>query len=313
MVQDGKRVASGDPIPDYFPAVIDKALFQRVQAAVSERRYEKGGKGSGGRKGWGFPNLFLGLGKCADCGATLIYESAGGRTKNRRILVCGAANRNQGGCTNRKHHSYLNVEAELIRTLSLLDFSQLLATPRANFDRGAELAAEINERVDQQRRLLESFTSKTPDIVLQRVATLEAEIANLRGELRAHNDKTGIAEALRDRDNHVEFLNLIARMNTDIGDGRFSLRAKLAQEFRRLIGEMIGDQTGITVRLKPAPHQRIEFRFEDHAVRWMTLWSREWSHPDYPANEMRPLWTLTRDRLFGDSDLTGLFSQFTAA
>jgi hypothetical protein len=311
MVQDGKRVASGDPIPGYFPAVIDKALFQRVQAAVSERRYERGGKGSGGRKGWGFPNLFLGLGKCADCGATLIYESAGGRTKNRRILVCGAANRNQGGCTNRKQHFYPNVEAELIRTLSLLDFSRLLATPQANFDRGAELTAEINERVDQQRRLLESFTSKTPDIVLQRVATLEAEIANLRGELRAHNDKAGSAEALRDRDNHAEFLNLIARMDTDIGDGRFALRAKLAQEFRRLIGEMTGDHTGITVRLKPAPHQRIEFRFEDHAVRSMTLWSREWSHPDYPANAMRPLWTLTRDRLFG-GELIGMFGQFTA-
>jgi len=310
MVQDGKRVASGDPIPDYFPAVIDKALFQRVQAAVSERRYERSGKGSGGRKGWGFPNLFLGLGKCVECGATLIYESAGGRTKNRRILVCGAANRNQGGCTNRKQHFYPNVEAELIRTLSLLDFSRLLATPRANFDRGAELTAEINERVDQQRRLLESFTSKTPDIVLQRVASLEAEIADLRAELRAHNDKAGIAEASGDRDNHAEFLTLISQMN-DGKDDRFALRAKLAQEFRRLIGEMVGDQTGLTVRLKPAPHQRIEFRFEDHAVRSMTLWSREWTHPDYPANAMRPLWTLTRDRLFG-GELIGMFGQFTA-
>jgi hypothetical protein len=31
------------------------------------------------------------------------------------------------------------------------------------------------------------------------------------------------------------------------------------------------------------------------------------------ANDMRPLWKLKREQLFGDSDLIGLFSQFTAA
>jgi len=313
-VVNGKRVPFGDPIPEHFPAVIDKTLFRRVQAAIAGRRYEPGGKGSGGRKGRGYPNLFLGLGVCAECGEPLVYESAGGSRKNRRTLVCGAAMRNHGGCTNRKQHFYPAVESELIGTLSLLDFSRLIATPRPNFDRGAELTAEINERIDQQRRLLESFTSKTPEVVLQRVAKLEGEIAELRAELHEHNEKAGIAEALRDCDNHAEFLKLIARMNSDMGeDERFTLRTKLAQEFRRVIREMVGDQTGITVRLKPAPHQRIELRFEDHAIRSMTLWSREATHPDYPSNDLRQIWSLTRDQLFGTSDLIGLFGQFTAA
>src|SRR6266851_8677493 len=286
-----------------------RRCFGAFRQRINERRYERGGKGSGGRKGWGFPNLFLGLGKCVECGATLTYESAGGRRKNRRTLVCSAAIRNQGGCTNRKQHFYPAVESELIRTLSLLDFSRLIATPRANFDRGAELSSEINERLDQQRRLLESFTSKTPEIVLQRVATLGTEIGDLRAELRAHNEKAGIAEALQDRDNYAEFLNLITRMSADMGeDERFALRARLAQEFRRLIDEMVGDETGITVRLKPAPHQRIEFRLEDHAIQSMTVWSREASHPEYPANAMRPFWSLTRDELFGGADLIGMFA-----
>src|SRR5262249_39235432 len=150
------------------------------------------------------------------------------------------------------------------------DFSGLIAAPRPNFDRGAELTAEIRERVDQQRRLLESFTSKTPATVLERVARLEAEIADLQTQLRRHNEKAEIAEALRNRDNHTEFLNLIARMNADMGEEeRFTLRAKLAQEFRRLIDEMVGDKIGITIRLKPAPHQKIEFRFEGGAIKSM--------------------------------------------
>ena len=79
-------------------------------------------------------------------------------------------------------------------------------------------------------------------------------------------------------------------MNTDMTeDERFMLRAKLAQEFRRIIAEMIADETGITVRLKPALHQRIEFRLDGNAVAKMTVWSREMIHPDYPANPMRPL------------------------
>jgi hypothetical protein len=35
---DGKRVPDGEPIKGYFPAVVDQALFHRVQFAKSQRR-----------------------------------------------------------------------------------------------------------------------------------------------------------------------------------------------------------------------------------------------------------------------------------
>src|ERR1700687_2237449 len=115
----------------------------------------------------------------------------------------------------------------MIRTLSLLDFSRLISKPRTNFDRGAELTGEINEHLDQQRRLLEAFTSKTPQIVLDRIATLETEIADFRAELRENIEKAAITQTLRDRDDHAEFLSLVGRMNTDMNeDERFMLRAK---------------------------------------------------------------------------------------
>src|SRR5260370_21542076 len=87
---------------------------------------------------------------------------------------------------------------------------------------------------------------------------------------------------------------------------------RTAQELGRLIDEMVGDEGGIRIGVKPAPNQRIEFGFEGHAVKSMTIWSREAMHPDFPKNPMRELITWPREVLFGDSDLIGLFSQFTA-
>ena len=205
VAEDDKRVQNGDPIRDYYPAVISKKIFLRVQAAIRDRRYEEGGKGSGGRKGWGYPNLFLGLGACAECGAPLIYESGGGRKKNRHTLVCGAAIRNHGGCSNSKQHFYPSVESELVQALGLFDYSRLVPTPEANHDRGAELTAEITDRVETQHQLLATFRAKMPAAVLERVAELETEIETLRAELRSDNDNLGIVEALRTWDRHAEF------------------------------------------------------------------------------------------------------------
>jgi hypothetical protein len=208
---------------------------------------------------------------------------------------------------------YPFVESELVQALSLFDYSRLVQTPEANHDRGAELTAEIADRVERQHQLLATFTAKMPGAVLERVTELETEIEALRVELRSHNDNLGMIEASRTRDRYAEFVWLIERMNTDMSDDeRFVLRTKLAQEFRRIIDMMVADPEGITVRLKPAPHQRVEFRFAEHQVRSMTLWSREYTHPDYPNNEMRPILKLSRDQLFG-GDLIGTFEQFATA
>ena len=194
--------------------------------------------------------------------------------------------------------------------MGLFDYSRLVPTPEANHDRGAELTAEITDRVETQHQLLATFRAKMPAAVLERVAELETEIETLRAELRSDNDNLGIVEALRTRDRHAEFGRLVERMNPDMSDDeRFVLRTKLAQGFRRIIDVMVADLEGITVRLKPAPHQRIEFRFADHQVQSLTLWSREAMHPDWPNNDMRPIWKVSRDHLFG-GDFTRMFEQF---
>jgi Recombinase len=56
LKREGKRLPTGDPIKQYYPAIIDETLFYRAQVSTQSRR-----KIGGGRKGRGFAYLFKGL------------------------------------------------------------------------------------------------------------------------------------------------------------------------------------------------------------------------------------------------------------
>ncbi len=72
---NGKRVEDGDMIPDYFPRIIDDALFYSVQAKLKQRNKYRGAGYRYTRKP-GQNNLFAGLIKCEKCGASLNDEVA---------------------------------------------------------------------------------------------------------------------------------------------------------------------------------------------------------------------------------------------
>jgi DNA invertase Pin-like site-specific DNA recombinase len=69
LSKGNKRTPVGDPIPDYFPRVIEDDLFYRAQAAREQRK-----KGGGGRKGDGVSNLFTGILKCGTCGGSVYIQ-----------------------------------------------------------------------------------------------------------------------------------------------------------------------------------------------------------------------------------------------
>jgi hypothetical protein len=55
-----KRVADGEAITDYFPAVVDRKTFLAAQRARTDRRIPPG------RKGEKFSNLFTGIAVCGN-------------------------------------------------------------------------------------------------------------------------------------------------------------------------------------------------------------------------------------------------------
>jgi hypothetical protein len=74
-----KEFPLGDPIPNYYPAVIEESLFQAAQ--VARRKNLASGRG---RKGRLITNLFAGIPTCAYCGSAVKFHSNG----NAKSLIC---------------------------------------------------------------------------------------------------------------------------------------------------------------------------------------------------------------------------------
>ena len=94
-----KAVPLGDPIQDYYPPVIDEALFNKAQ--VARQKNLASGRG---RKGRLITNLFAGIPTCAYCGCAVKFHSNG----NAKSLICSTVLAGQG-CY-RRGWSYRNFE-----------------------------------------------------------------------------------------------------------------------------------------------------------------------------------------------------------
>jgi len=77
----------GDPIPDYYPAVIEESLFQAAQ--VARQKNLTSGRG---RKGRFITNLFASIPSCTYCGSPVKFHSNG----NAKSLICSTVLEGRG-------------------------------------------------------------------------------------------------------------------------------------------------------------------------------------------------------------------------
>jgi recombinase len=83
-----KESPVGDPVPGYYPEVIEESLFQAAQ--VARRKNLSSGRG---RKGRHITNIFAGLLTCAYCANPIKFHSNG----NAKSLICSTVI-NGAGC-----------------------------------------------------------------------------------------------------------------------------------------------------------------------------------------------------------------------
>lgn len=250
----GKRVPAGNPIPDYFPAVVPVELFERVNDV---RRSRVIAKQSANR----LVNLFGGLSQCARCGGTMSYVGKGydvladGKKVHRRYLKC-SSNHRSAGCDNRNSYSYDVVEdAVLTKLLHLAMDPQTFTTASDVSALEAELA-DANRQLmlaERQQNFAFSLLEEDPDDELaatryrerksqvkqarDAVSHIANKLANLRGAVSPEQHIANIREVrslLITEDEPLRYqararvklaLNdLIAGIVFEAGKKRFSVR-----------------------------------------------------------------------------------------
>ena len=168
---NGKRIPDGEPIPNYYPPIIDEVLFWRVRASVESRS-----KGAAGRKGKGYANLLQGLGMC-ECGASLVYVDKGKSPKGGQYLVCSRAKR--GLCSNRTHYPYRPLEDEILRLVPLINLDAIL--PRRQTHKEDDLISDLEAELARKTQRLNSLLDlEDIDAAKDRIRKLNLEIQNLK-------------------------------------------------------------------------------------------------------------------------------------
>jgi len=83
---EGKRKPTGFPLSSYYPPIIDKELFFRVQEQF-KKNFKKGGRTGK------INNLFGHIAKCGYCGAPMAFTDKGPAPKGGKYLICDRARR----------------------------------------------------------------------------------------------------------------------------------------------------------------------------------------------------------------------------
>jgi DNA invertase Pin-like site-specific DNA recombinase len=241
---EGKRVPEGEPIPGYFPAIIEPELFHQVQAAIQHNREKKGN--SGGRNG-PVSNLFGHLVKCPRCGGPMAFMDKGRPPKGGSYLVCDTARRGLG--CERSYFRYDRLEPLILSYCKGLDPGEIIP------DGGkSELAALRNElqgvegelgQVERKiTKLLDSLEdADSPEylsLVKGRVQSHQGRREKLDKKAMALRKKVAKAGTLEvdTRKQLQSIRELIEHMDSLEGQERIDLRLNLRGQLRRLLEEI---------------------------------------------------------------------------
>lgn len=242
----GKRIAEGEPLPNYYPSVIDEHTFSRAQADRQSRT------GMSGRRGKRISNLFTGIAKCGACGSPMTFRNKG--AVGEQYLVCDAGLRGRS-CEFTVHFNYPIMEAAIIdQTLHLaLNDRHFAAPPEVR-----NLETELAER----RRLLAELDGRKRRLIdlLSRIDDAEVEEQVRQISLEASAVKAGIASLsgqlvsakgiISPRENIARIRKLLASMQSEDEAECAVARGTVQQSLRSLIRSIICDPEGQMVMVE---------------------------------------------------------------
>ena len=234
--KDGRkrRKKVGEPIPDFYPQVIDHGLFKDAQAGKDSRRLR------GGRQGKIRNNLLVGLVRCGSCGGTMMYSDKG-KKGGPPALVCYRSTR-KAGCDHKLRYLYPFIEMTVLSGLSRASL-RALASDGIDHLRSLQVEqARINADLAEKERaldaFLESFGSEPSPRIAAKMRSLGEEIEVIENEVKRLESEIQAASA-SSRITGDELYNLIQtiyRRQRVVDEAeRYVIRSDLANRIRQVV------------------------------------------------------------------------------
>ncbi|MEH6466806.1 MAG: recombinase family protein [Porticoccus sp.] len=181
-----KSVEDGEPIEDFYPAIMTKKEFMRIQGL--RRRTQ-----TTGRKGTGLSNILGGLVFCNVCNSPVTYYNKGG--KGNKYLQCSSA-RAKAGCT-AKAVVYDPVEKAVITAIGYVDISPIIKEANESNEAEILVAEEELEQISEKLSKFQAQYEETPTkTALKVIAGAEIKQDELIARLKELNEQPVIRKNL---------------------------------------------------------------------------------------------------------------------
>lgn len=268
---DGRRLPV-DPIPNYYPPVIEPSVFYAAREQMEMRKRVGRGRAGDSR------NLFKGILSCR-CGATMpVFSNIFGPDDRKRVnakLRCMGQRLHTHECS-APSWDYYDFQYQFLQFVQEFDISSILndheECEKESLIKSliADNKAKHQESELKLNRLLKMIESsdEVPTTVLQRISELEKERADLEfaGSVLKTQYQAFVVgqQAIRSKQDVLK--SLIVRLNDPTTDGPYDyweydeeqleLRDVLSQQIRTLVREIRIDTVGVQLHGMSKPSAR---------------------------------------------------------
>ncbi len=287
--ENGERVPVGKPIPHYYPAAIDEALWHRAHAAKNSRKKQKGPTGQ-------FVNLFTGIAFNAHDGFAMhIQTTRGNGHVQRRLVSFGHLSKVAG--SDPVGVPYRAFEEIVLRSLNEITVEDLEPRRQGNAlkEKQQELRG-VEERLKQLGAALDDPETEDSPTLIASVGRLEQRERVLKAEIERMEQESHTEGRLSDT------LDRILKLVEAHIDPRHPSRGRL----RALVADLIE-----SIYLKPEKHYGrvyclVQINYRNGLVRqvefgpkWMRICAAP-SKPEELALDLRRREECRRTTLFAE-------------
>jgi DNA invertase Pin-like site-specific DNA recombinase len=235
---EGVRKPIGSSIPDYFPAVVDRAAFYRVQ---DQFRYNNHKGGKTGKVN----NLFSHIAKCGYCGGPMAFIDKGRAGNKRQYLVCDRARRKSIDCCNLtvrydEFESLVLTYCKGLRPKDILADNDESAIALLETERVAN-ESELRSIGEEIENIAASISRTRDDRVRETLENSMAERFDRKDSIQQHMNQieqqiNTLSRSVEDTQLILDSLNeLLAFLQTPESKELIDVRLKLRNQIRKLL------------------------------------------------------------------------------